>query len=102
VPIFTYVYNVVDHDDCHDFTQCRSSNIGAFSMGLRHGTFCLGCCCLQMLHPFAGGIINLFRVAGLAMFVLLEKVFARGVWFSRLAGRGLIISGLVMLSVDYL
>ncbi len=80
----------------------RPGNIGAFSMGLRHGTFCLGCCWLLMLLLFVGGIMNLFWVAGLAMFVLLEKVFARGDWFSRLAGGGLIVSGLVMLGVDYL
>ena len=57
---------------------------------------------LLMLLLFAGGIMNLFWVAGLAMFVLFEKVFARGDWFSRLAGGGLIISGLIMPGVDYL
>ena len=51
----------------------RPGRLGAFRMGLEHGAFCLGCCWFLMALLFFGGIMNLFWIAGLALFVLLEK-----------------------------
>jgi predicted metal-binding membrane protein len=42
-------------------------------MGLEHGNYCLGCCWFLMGLLFFGGIMNLFWIAGLAAFILLER-----------------------------
>jgi predicted metal-binding membrane protein len=75
----------------------RPGSRGAFVMGMGHGTYCLGCCWFLMALLFAGGIMNLYWIVGLALFVLAEKVLARGVWFGRVAGVGLIVAGTVTL-----
>jgi predicted metal-binding membrane protein len=62
---------------------------GGFLMGLRHGAYCLGCCWFLMGLLFFGGVMNLYWIAGLALFVLLEKVLPLGHWLGRLAGVGL-------------
>jgi len=77
----------------------RPGNRGALIMGMGHGTYCLGCCWFLMALLFAGGVMNLYWVAGLALFVLTEKFFSRGVWFSRITGAGLIIAGAALLAV---
>jgi predicted metal-binding membrane protein len=64
----------------------REGAWGGFVMGLRHGAFCLGCCWLLMLLLFAGGLMNLAWVAGLAVFVLVEKLSPAGHWIGRAAG----------------
>ena len=52
----------------------RPGRRGAFRLGLVHGAFCLGCCWSLMLLLFAGGVMNLFWIAGLSVLVLLEKL----------------------------
>lgn len=64
----------------------REGRWGSFVMGLRHGGFCLGCCWLLMLLLFVGGLMNLAWIAGLAAFVLVEKLSPAGHWIGRLAG----------------
>jgi predicted metal-binding membrane protein len=64
----------------------RPGRLGALRMGLEHGTFCLGCCWFLMGLLFFGGIMNLFWIAGLAVFVLLEKTIPLGHWFGRIGG----------------
>ena len=76
----------------------RSGRLGAFRMGLEHGTFCLGCCWFLMGLLFFGGIMNLFWIAGLAGFVLLEKTIPMGHWIGRFAGVVLATWGVVMLA----
>ena len=66
--------------------QWRSGRLGAFRMGLAHGAYCLGCCWFLMGLLFFGGIMNLLWIAGLALFVLLEKTIPMGHWFGRIAG----------------
>jgi predicted metal-binding membrane protein len=66
-------------------------------MGLHHGTYCLGCCWFLMALLFAGGVMNLYWIAGLALFVLIEKLFASGIWFGRVTGAGFIIAGIALL-----
>ena len=75
----------------------RPGNRGALVMGLHHGTYCLGCCWFLMALLFAGGVMNLYWIAGLALFVLIEKLFSRGVWFGRITGAGLVITGTALL-----
>ena len=52
----------------------REGTAGALRMGGEHGAYCLGCCWLLMCLLFVGGVMNLLWIAGLTLFVLLEKV----------------------------
>ena len=53
----------------------RNGASGAFRMGWTHGRYCLGCCWVLMCLLFVGGVMNLLWIAGLAVFVLIEKVW---------------------------
>jgi predicted metal-binding membrane protein len=75
----------------------RPGGRGAFRLGVVHGGYCLGCCWLLMGLLFFGGVMNLLWVAGLTLFVLLEKLVPRGVWLGRLAGLVLIAAGAAQL-----
>jgi predicted metal-binding membrane protein len=55
-------------------------------MGLRHGTYCLGCCWLLMAVLFAVGVMNLAWIAALSVFVLVEKIVPRGFLVAKAAG----------------
>ena len=66
---------------------------GALAMGMRHGTYCVGCCWLLMALLFVAGVMNLMWVAIIAGFVLLEKLLPRGDRLGRLAGLGLVLWG---------
>jgi len=71
----------------------RPGQWGAVIMGLEHGVYCLGCCWLLMGLLFFGGVMNLFWIAGLAVFVLIEKLLPSGAWVSRIGGALLIFWG---------
>ena len=77
--------------------QWRPGGLGAFRMGLEHGAYCLGCCWFLMGLLFFGGIMNLFWIVGLALFILLEKTIPIGNWFARIAGVGCTAWGVLML-----
>ena len=68
----------------------RKGPLGAFRMGLHHGLFCLGCCWFLMALLFYGGVMNLYWIVGLALYVLLEKVIPAGHWLGNAAGLVLI------------
>jgi len=72
----------------------RAGAIGAFRMGVDHGAYCLGCCWALMLLLFAGGVMNLWVIAALTAFVLIEKLAPFGTHSARLAGLALIALGL--------
>ena len=67
-------------------TQWRPGARGAFLMGLRHGAVCVGCCWVLMLLLFVGGVMNFAWIAGIALFVLVEKLGPAGHWIGRGAG----------------
>lgn len=54
--------------------QWRDGTGGALTMGLHHGTYCVGCCWALMLLMFAGGVMNLAWMGAIAVYVLLEKL----------------------------
>jgi predicted metal-binding membrane protein len=94
-------------------TQCRSplgfltrewreGARGAFPMGLRHGSYCVGCCWVLMALLFVAGVMNLLWVAAIAAFVLTEKVLPRGELVGRVAGGVLTLAGLVLLGQRWL
>ncbi|MEP7281435.1 MAG: DUF2182 domain-containing protein [Rubrivivax sp.] len=74
----------------------RAGSSGALRMGLEHGGYCLLCCWFLMALLFFGGVMNLFWIAGLAVFVLLEKTIPQGHWLGRVAGIGLISWGVLL------
>jgi predicted metal-binding membrane protein len=71
---------------------------GAFLMGLRHGTFCLGCCWALMAVLFVVGVMNLAWVAVLTFVILAEKLGPAGAGVSRAGGAILIALGAVLVS----
>jgi predicted metal-binding membrane protein len=76
----------------------RDGRDGAFCMGLQHGAYCLGCCWFLMALLFFGGVMNLYWIAGLAAFVLFEKLMPLGHWLGYAAGLGLIGWGVYLLA----
>ncbi len=76
----------------------RHGRLGAFRMGVAHGAFCLGCCWFLMGLLFYGGVMNLYWIIGLALFVLIEKLAPGGYWFGSLTGLALIAWGSVLLA----
>ena len=79
----------------------RKGLSGALQMGLRHGIFCVGCCWFLMLLLFVGGIMNLVWIAGLAIFVLLEKMLPHATWIARGSGLFmLLLAGYLVVVMD--
>ncbi len=76
----------------------RPGTSGALRMGLEHGAYCLGCCWVLMGLLFFGGVMNLLWIAGITLFVLLEKMVPFGAGGGRLAGAGMIMAGGVVLA----
>src|SRR4029077_12454348 len=76
----------------------RPGYLGAFRMGLGHGAYCLGCCWFLMSLLFFGGIMNLYWIIGLAIFILIEKTMPMGQWFGRIIGVGLVAWGVLVIA----
>jgi predicted metal-binding membrane protein len=80
-------------------THWRRGAHGALRMGLLHGAFCVGCCWSLMGLMFFGGVMNLYWIAGLALFVLLEKTVPAGHWLGYATGIALLVWGAGMLAL---
>jgi predicted metal-binding membrane protein len=78
-------------------TEWREGTRGALVMGLKHGSYCVGCCWILMALLFVAGVMNLLWVATIAAFVLAEKVLPRGDLVGRVAGGILVLIGIVIL-----
>ena len=79
----------------------RRGVTGGFQIGILHGLFCLGCCWALMLLLFVGGVMNLWWIAALTIFVLLEKVAPLGVQGGRLSGLLIVALGIFNLVQHY-
>ena len=77
----------------------RRGAFGALAMGAEHGAYCVGCCWLMMALLFVGGIMNLYWIAGLALYALAEKVLPGGERVARGAGAVLVASGFALLAL---
>jgi predicted metal-binding membrane protein len=77
----------------------RDGSLGAFRMGLRLGTYCVGCCWILMALLFVGGVMNLLWLAAISIFVLLERTSPFGDVTGRFAGVAMILVGAVGLAV---
>ena len=77
--------------------RLERGNAGAFLTGVHHGAYCLGCCWFLMLLLFVGGVMNLVWVAGVALYVAVEKFAPGADLVARTVGLGLIVWGLLVL-----
>jgi len=75
----------------------KPGGLGALRMGIEHGGFCLGCCWTLMGLLFFGGVMSLWWIGGLTLFVLLEKVMPFGAIGGRLIGGIVAVWGLMAL-----
>ena len=82
-------------------THWRRDARGALSMGLVHGAFCVGCCWFLMGLLFFGGVMNLYWIAGLALFVLFERTVPAGHWLGYATGVVLLVWGAGMLALAF-
>ena len=73
-------------------SRWRTGWSGALRLGIAHGFYCVGCCWALMLLLFAGGVMNVVVIAGLAAWVTFEKLAPFG-------RRGALVSGAVMIAV---
>ena len=71
---------------------------GAFRMGVRHGSHCLGCCWALMAAAFALGVMNLSWMAALTVVLCVEKLVPRGAELGRMAGGVAVILGIWMMA----
>ena len=74
--------------------EWRPHVAGAWTMGLRHGLMCVGCCWALMALLFVGGVMNLAWVAALAVGVGMEKMVRGGERIALVLGLALIAAGL--------
>jgi predicted metal-binding membrane protein len=66
---------------------------GAFSLGARHGMFCVGCCWALMLVMFAAGAVSLIWMAALTALMVHEKTRPSGAQAVPLTGTVLLAAG---------
>jgi predicted metal-binding membrane protein len=78
-------------------TEWREGRAGALIMGVRHGTYCVGCCWVLMALLFVAGVMNLLWVAAIATFVLVEKVVPARARVGQVAGAVLALAGVAMM-----
>ncbi|KRB27278.1 hypothetical protein ASD99_27340 [Mesorhizobium sp. Root695] len=77
--------------------SARPANI--FRLGIGQGLWCLGCCWALMLVMFAVGVMNVFWMALIGLFTLIEKQTASRVP-TRLAGAILLVWAAALLVVS--
>jgi len=77
----------------------RPGNFGSFLLGVRHGTYCVGCCWTLMALLFVGGVMNLIWIALLTLVVLVEKLAPAETIFGKLSGGLLIVWAIATLLV---
>lgn len=79
-------------------SEWRDGKTGAFIMGLRHGSYCVGCCWILMALLFVAGVMNLLWVAVIALFVMAEKTLPRGELLGRVTGVALMAAGVGLMA----
>jgi predicted metal-binding membrane protein len=75
----------------------QASARGSLRLGVLHGGYCIGCCWVVMALLFAFGVMNFYWIAGLMLFVLIEKVMPYAGIVSRVAGLVAIAAGIALM-----
>ncbi|RUW96244.1 DUF2182 domain-containing protein, partial [Mesorhizobium sp. M8A.F.Ca.ET.023.01.1.1] len=81
------------------FSNWSTSAARVFRLGVAQGIWCLGCCWALMLVMFAVGVMNVFWMALIGVFTLIEKQTA-GSLPTRLAGAILLVWAAALLVVS--
>lgn len=76
----------------------RPGASGAFRLGLDHGLYCLGCCWMLMLLLFAAGVMNIWAIVALTVFVLFEKLAPFGAHGRPVSAAGLMAAGVWLMT----
>ena len=76
------------------FRRGRGASI---QLGMRHASYCIGCCWALMALLFVGGVMNILWISAIAIFVLIEKAVPAGGVIARVAGAGLAVAGIWLL-----
>jgi predicted metal-binding membrane protein len=71
--------------------------LNAFTLGVRHGLFCLGCCWALMLLMFGASGVDLGWMLALGAVMFLEKAVRWGTWVTKPVGGVLTVWGLALL-----
>ena len=79
-----------------------SNTVGARAQRELEALYCVACCWGLTALLFFGGVMNLYWIGGLALFVLLEKTVPPGHWLASLSGLGLVGWGVALLAVAVL
>lgn len=75
----------------------RTGRAAAFRMGLLHGGYCLGCCWALMSLLFVGGVMNIWWILGITLYVAIEKLVPGKDRLARPFGVALVVAGLALL-----
>jgi predicted metal-binding membrane protein len=75
----------------------QASTGGSVRLGALHGWYCIGCCWALMALLFAFGVMNFLWIAGLMIFVLVEKIVPYAGVVSRVAGLAAIAAGIALM-----
>jgi len=78
-------------------SEWRDGTKGTFVMGVRHGSYCVGCCWALMTLLFIAGVMNLLWVAIIALFVLAEKILPKGELLAPISGVALMAAGIAFI-----
>lgn len=78
------------------FTRYRRGAGGAWSLGLRHGVLCVGCCWALMLIMFASGVASLLWMLALTALMVAEKAAPWGHRIVRPVGVALLLAAPVV------
>jgi predicted metal-binding membrane protein len=76
--------------------EWRDGKAGALVLGLKHGSYCVGCCWALMAVMFVVGAMNLLWMGALTLFVLGEKLAPARWRLGHVAGGALMLWGLVV------
>jgi predicted metal-binding membrane protein len=76
--------------------EWRDGPKGALIMGVRGGLYCTGCCWMLMILLFVAGVMNLWWVGLITLFVLAEKILPHTWRVGTVAGVSLLIWGLLV------
>ncbi len=78
--------------------EWRPGSRGALVMGLRHGLHCVACCWAYMALVFVLGVMNVWWMLALTLFVAVEKIGPAPHWTGRIAGAAAIAWALVIMA----
>src|SRR5262245_52136525 len=78
-------------------TRWKNGPPSPLDIGIRHGAYCVGCCWALMFTCLAVGLMNLWWMAALAAFTVVEQATPRGASLRVPVGLGFVAAGLMWL-----